>query len=469
MSNKQIPILKHWLTTGSVAFGVSCACTLPFTQNLAQSALIGLATMPAVAASGVVRSRQRQQQVHRQLERGKLRLNELQHRGAMLNEQLQLRDKDRQEIDLRVEQLYSLAANLTDRIDRDRDRHQQLEQQSSVLNIYIQERQIFATKLDRQIQDKQAQILEIDTNFNSLKLELSQLQAAKIQIQNTSINVAASLEDQAKTSLQDIQGEIDRYSVIKQDLAQQLQQLQRQQKLENESFNESVNRQHLLLHELDFAITNRRKIHQDLQTEVARLEQIISEKSPTLTRQIQRLADTQLQLSATESELQAKQVQLDELAAEIINRNNAILHESDYAIEICDRKLKIVQLELSSRKAELDNLELQLQAKLQKIHEIDLEESLQTFEPKPPIVSRGIELNLVEGEWSDKFIDNPHLTVLQHIEKHGIITETEASSKLGNARSVRQFANKLAEYVEDLPFSIRVESSPKGNRYLKES
>ena len=47
--------------------------------------------------------------------------------------------------------------------------------------------------------------------------------------------------------------------------------------------------------------------------------------------------------------------------------------------------------------------------------------------------------------------------------------EAEASSKLGNARSVRQFANKLAEYTPDLPFSIRVESSPKGNRYLKET
>ena len=91
------------------------------------------------------------------------------------------------------------------------------------------------------------------------------------------------------------------------------------------------------------------------------------------------------------------------------------------------------------------------------------------MEPKPPIISRGIELDVLAGEWYHKFIDNPHLIILQHIEKHGTITEAEASSKLGNARSVRQFANKLAEYTPDLPFSIRVESSPKGNRYLKET
>jgi septal ring factor EnvC (AmiA/AmiB activator) len=136
VSIKQTPSLNQWLKIGSIAFGVSCGCTLPFTQHLGQSALIGLATMPGVLASGIVRSRQRHQQVQRQLKREKLRLQELQHRGAILNEQLQSRDKDRQEIELRVSQLHDLAANLTDRIDRDRERHQQLAQQLSTCRKY---------------------------------------------------------------------------------------------------------------------------------------------------------------------------------------------------------------------------------------------------------------------------------------------------------------------------------------------
>jgi chromosome segregation ATPase len=212
--------------------------------------------------------------------------------------------------------------------------------------------------------------------------------------------------------------------------------------------------------------------------ETAQLELRNSLAAETAAAQLDRLA-RQAELDRLESKLQVKlqeidrieatrlqssdkQLKLTELDAEISARNNAI--------EQCHRELEIARLELRDRQAEIDNLESTIQTKLQSIDEIelDLEKAFQTFEPQPPIVSRNIVLNLAEGEWSDKFVDNPHLSVLQHIEKHGTITESEASSKLGNARSVRQFANKLEEYAQDLPFSIRVESSAKGNRYLKE-
>jgi hypothetical protein len=123
VSIKQTPSLKQYLKIGSIAFGISCVWTLPFTLNLSQSALIGLATLPGAIAGVMVRSRHHQQLGQRQLERGKLRLQELQHRSTILNQQLQSRHQDRQEIELRVSQLHDLAANLTERIDRDTDRH----------------------------------------------------------------------------------------------------------------------------------------------------------------------------------------------------------------------------------------------------------------------------------------------------------------------------------------------------------
>jgi DNA repair exonuclease SbcCD ATPase subunit len=448
---KQTPSLNNWLKIGSVAFGVSCGCTLPFTQNLAQSALIGLAAMPGVGASIVLRSRQRQRQIDGQLGRGRLRLNELQQRKILLNEQLQVRQKDCQAIESRVSQLHSLAANLTDRINTDRDRQQQLEQQLVALVIYSQEQEIFSTKLDRKIQDKQAHLLEIDTNSDHLKLGSRRLQATQDRL----IAVAA-LEEQAKISIGAIQAEIEQCSIIKGELDRQIRDLQNQHQLEAANFDELVERQHLLLHELDGAINDRQKNQQSLMIEVARLELVISEKSPELTIQSQKLTEIRSQLSATEIELRAKQIQLDDLVTATIAKENEI--------QVRQRELKMAQLELSSRKAELDNLELKIQSKSEAIDRIDP----QIFEPQPPTISRSIDEFRSEGEWYDKFIDNPHLTVLQHIDKHGTITETEASSKLGNARSVRQFANKIEEYIQDLPFSIRVESSPKGNRYLKE-
>lgn len=472
MSNKQSTIRNNWLTISSVGFGVSFGCALIFTQNLAQSALVVLATSPGVAASAIVGSRQRQRQFGQKKGRGRIRSTQLQQRDEILAKQLHQKEQDRQSIETRIAQLHDLAANLTDRLDRDRERHQQLEQQLSVSAIYCQEQANITANLDRKILEKQAALLEVDTEVNTLKLELSQVQSAQIQL--------TSANDLAKQSLKDIQAQIDQSWVTKQNLDLQIQQIQSHKVVENGEFDQSVDQKYLLLQELDLAINDRRQARQDLATELARIDLIIAEKAPELTAQAQKLAATTAQLQAAELALQAKQVELDELAAIILatqipdQPEDQIDREQDpLSDRLLQRELKIAQLELSSRQAELDNLEFKLQKKLESISEIglseiDLADSFQAFEPQPPIVDREIDEIVCLDEWYDKFIDNPHLTVLKHIDKHGTITESEASKKLGNARSVRQFANKLEEYAEDLPFSIRVESSPKGNRYLKE-
>jgi hypothetical protein len=468
VSKQQPSILKHWLTTGSIAFGASCICTLPFTQNLAQSTLVGLATMPGVAASLKVRSRQRQQRLQRQLKRGRRQLNELQQQDAILSQQLQLRSNDRQAIEFKVSQLHSLAASLNDRIDRDRDRHQQLEQQLSALTAYCQEQQQLAEKLDRKIQDKQAAMLEVDT-------DLHQIAAKSVQLQYEQDRLTGA-NNCAKISLKDIQIQIDRCLTIKQELELQIQQIQSQKVSDDGDFDESIEQKHLLLHQLDSAISNRQKFQQELVAEVARLDREIGHKASEENIRFQKLLEISSQLNEAELELTVKQTQLQELVAAIVIKQAEIQQVRDYVNEEYDRsqellsqrELKIAELELSSRKAELDNLELKIQARRQEIDEIDLTKSLQTLEPQPPTIDRQVDPIAEIGKWEDHFADNPHLTVLQHIEKHGTITEAEASIKLGNARSVRQLANKLAEYARDLPFSIRVESSPKGNRYIKE-
>ncbi len=461
-STKKYPILKHWLTTGSVAFVASCGCSLPFTQNLSQSALIGLATIPGVAASRIFSFRQRHQQVNRQLERGKLRLNELQHRGKMLDKQLQIGEKDCQAIEIQVAQLQSLAANLNDRIKLDRQQHQDLEQQLASLTLYAQEQQSFATKLDRKIQEKQARSLEVDTKFNSLKVEVAQLQVAKLHL--------LSEIDRAKISQIDIQNAITQCAITKQELVIKIQQLQEQQDVDRDNLDRSIAQQQQLSYELDAIIIDRQQTQQHLVAELDRLADIVATRSAESIDRDRELGLVQQQLSQAESALIVKQSKSDELAAEILVQNDEIESSADYlAQKLQQRELKIAQLELSSRQAELDNLDLKIQAKRQEIDDIDLEDILQIFEPKPPIVDRDLESIDLAAAWHTKFIDNPHLAILQHIEKHGIITEAEASRKLGNTRSVRQFANKLEEYTPDLPFSIRVESSPKGNRYIKEN
>jgi DNA repair exonuclease SbcCD ATPase subunit len=467
VSSKQSPILKHWLATGSVAFVTSCGCSLPFTQNLPQSLLFGMAAVPGVAVSTIVKSRQRKQQINRQLERGKSRLHQLQQRSGLLDRQLLVKGKERQAIEIRVAQLHTVAAELKAQINTDRQQYQQLEQELALAAIYCQEQQLCGEKLDRKIQEKQARSLEVDTELNQLKVDISRLQFDKNQL--------ATATDRAKISLSNIQSEIERCTAIKQELALEIQQLQPPQPIDSNSFARSLEQQNLI-QALELVISERQQIKTDLTLTIDRLEQKIAEKSVAANGQSQKLVEIGAKLSATELALTAKQAQLEELSAQVLVKYND-LQKVEYVNEAADilteqltqRELKIADLELSSRRAELENLDLKIQSRRQEITRIDTEPNLQTFEPKPPLVSRSIEPAASEGEWYDKFIDNPHLSVLQHIEKHGTITEAEASSKLGNARSVRQFANKLAEYTQDLPFSIRVESSPKGNRYLKEN
>jgi chromosome segregation ATPase len=453
--------------TGSVAFVTSCGCSLPFTQNLPQSLLVGMAAVPGVAVSTIVKSRQRKRQINRQLQRGKSRLHQLQQRSGLLDRQLLIKGKERQASEIRVAQLHTVAADLKAQINTDRQQYQQLEHELALATLYYQEQQICAENLDRKIQEKQALSLEIDTNLNQLKAEISQLQADKLQLATTT--------DRAKISFRNIQNEIERCAAIKQELGLEIQQLQQPQVMDSVSFDRSLEQQNLI-QALDLVISERQQIKTDLILTIDRLEQNISEKSAAADSQSQKLVEIGAKLSATELALTAKQVQLEELSAQVLVKYND-LQKVEYVNEatnilteqLTQRELKIADLELSSRKAELENLDLKIQSRRQEIASIDIEQDSHTFEPKPPLVSRSIEPEAIEGEWYDKFIDNPHLSVLQHIEKHGTITEAEASIKLGNARSVRQFANKLAEYTQDLPFSIRVESSPKGNRYLKEN
>jgi chromosome segregation ATPase len=284
VSTKQDPTLKNWLTTGSIAFGASCICSLPFTQNLSRSLFCGVATLPGVVASGLVRYRQCQQQLQRQVERGNLRLNELRKRDAILTETWQLRSKDLQTIESKIIQLQSLSASLNNQIGTNRLHQQQLEQQVAALTDYCQEQQTLATKIDRRIQDKQARSLEVHTTFNYLKAELSRLQGTKLQTI----------------------GEIDL-------LAEQLRQ----------------------------------------------------SKQELVTTNVQHLSVPAAESSTIELELQLKQVQLTELIATISERNNEI--------ESCDRDLKMTQLELSSKQAELDNLEFRIHNKLQSLDDINLE------------------------------------------------------------------------------------------------
>jgi chromosome segregation ATPase len=327
-------MLKNWLTIGSVAFSIGSICALPFNGNLAQSALIGFATIPGALASTVVRSRQRRIHINRQISCGKLRLNKLRKQGDILNHKLQISEQNRQSIEIQVQQLNNLAVGLQERIDLHHQHHSHLEEQSISLTLHYQEQQDTLAKLELKILEKQA-------------------------------------------CLQEFNGQ---------------------------------------------------------------------------------LFEVRSQLKSTESKLNQKQTRLEHLDSQLAIKAETIANS--------EKTLRSIQSETIDRQSESANLTFSFNDKANQSNVMNIQQNRDFKYSKNTNNSDNL---IVDRDWHHNFIDNPHLAILQHIEKHGAIAEAEASNKLGNPRSVRQFANKLEEYTQYLPFTIRVEPSPQGNRYLKES
>lgn len=70
--------------------------------------------------------------------------------------------------------------------------------------------------------------------------------------------------------------------------------------------------------------------------------------------------------------------------------------------------------------------------------------------------------------WADTIADEGTRRIFLHIEKHGVITETEVTKVLGNPRATRRFSLDWANHLGKLPFTVRTEPSDSGKRWVKE-
>jgi hypothetical protein len=174
--------------------------------------------------------------------------------------------------------------------------------------------------------------------------------------------------------------------------------------------------------------------------------------------------------------------ELNELLAQkqsLFEQVDHTLAAHQQACHLRERDLQQLETNIAALRSERIDQEQELIAESSQWPILSLGESLFPQEvpseilPSPlqatPVGLNVTQVPSAERPWQDDFRDNPHLEVLRHIEAHGVLTEAEAASLLGNPRLARQFANKLSEYARFLPFAIRVEASPTGNRYLKES
>lgn len=71
-------------------------------------------------------------------------------------------------------------------------------------------------------------------------------------------------------------------------------------------------------------------------------------------------------------------------------------------------------------------------------------------------------------DWQDNFEDEGVKRVFIHLQQHDSITETELIQILGNPRKVRRFSLEFEEYLKRVPFSVRIETTSNGKRYVKQ-
>ena len=70
--------------------------------------------------------------------------------------------------------------------------------------------------------------------------------------------------------------------------------------------------------------------------------------------------------------------------------------------------------------------------------------------------------------WADTIAEDGIRNVFLHIEKHGVITETEVMMFLGSRSVMRRFTLEFDLLLEKLPFKVRIEPGDGGKRYVRE-
>ncbi len=132
-------------------------------------------------------------------------------------------------------------------------------------------------------------------------------------------------------------------------------------------------------------------------------------------------------------------------------------------IDISADPLELGLLDIS----DLDDMTLD-QDSLDTLNVGSLDLSDVTFDQEPLNRSAAMATNLpADFDWSENFINNPYLAVLWHIDQHGSIEHFEVTTLLNDKKLAKQFAAKLPEYAEMLPFAIDIEVTKTGNRYQK--
>jgi hypothetical protein len=424
-------MLKNWVMLTSLSFGIGFGSTLLISRNLQQSTLTGLITIPAVVTSIAILSRQRKEEIDRQATKLKIHLDILKQQESLIAEQLQFKKLSYKELDKQLKDLQSTLENLSDNVKLYKTKKKDLEQEIYSLSFQKNQRQNLLFELQKEVQQNENFVIELRGQANEKEVRLSQ---STIQHQVLLSECQKKIQ-QKESYLIKIRDQIIKEEVNLNQSTAKLSQVMEVTELKAAQMEQLITSVKNAYEEIKSYSIDKYNLESNIKVLQSQQNELLSETLKKQSYCFQLIEDT----SQAESKFQYLSEKVGDLD-ELLERKQYLLKELDSSINNrCEIKEKIDQ-EIIDRKS----------------RQSDQESKTKQNEDS-------------SKRWPCDFEDDPYMGIFKHIEKHGVITESEATSILGDSRRVRQFSNKLGEYCQYLPFAIKVETHNGGSRYVKHS
>lgn len=355
-------MLKNWFLLASVSCGVGFGSTFLISRNLQQSTLAGLGTVPAVAASLTILSRQRREEIDRQVAQSKQQLqltnascSEISAHWQRVQEQEQL-FKDRcREISAHGKELQTESKQLKQEVDRYRERQASLERQINSLVLQKQTRKSLLVQLDGEVLDKQKQLKTTQTELAQIQTqkesEIDSATQSNLKLQR--IREEIRQDSAAKKQLDDQITDLDRLLQQKQSLLQNTGQ-QQQQSLQQAISDLLLQKQDqkILLDQLGVNISTK-------QNKLIKLDTEIRERQADLDKIAIDLVQSEARNQSAINSVQGSKLALTNIQ-EKIRQDSAIKEELKLEITYLQNKEGNLQAEIASHKVDLSETQQQI-------------------------------------------------------------------------------------------------------------
>lgn len=314
-------MFKNWFLLASVSCGIGFGSTFLISRNLQQSTLAGLGTVPAVAASLTILSRQRREEIERQVTQSRLGLNDAQKQEQLF--------KDRcREISAHGKKLQTEFTQLQQSVNRDREKQAELETEINSLVLQKHREESLLVQLDIKVANKK-------NNLQTTNEQLAQVQAQG--------QLAIDSVRQSNSQLQSIRAAIHQYSATKQKLddritdlqnrSQSLQTIVDEHKIDLSEIKSQIAQGEVQRNQASIAITDLgrllqqkqsqlqdtdRQQQQSLQQEISDLLLQKQDQEVLFNRLVMNIATKQNNVFELDTEISERQANLDRIAIDLV-------------------------------------------------------------------------------------------------------------------------------------------------------